>query len=233
MSIGCIAVDRHDCAQMANLKYLDFYDNWNWSQVVFADNIGQLDLILENKVIIYIKKYQQASFESTFKPFTNILIILEEDSQLDLIINKNSNNCLIQILMPEPGATFNCYFRAIIKEEFGLNIECDQIANNTKVLINGKFIVNKQKKLLAFGKIKMHNTAFNSSSELYLKALREDAKSVITVSPILEVLNKNVTAKHGSAILTIEKQHVWPFIVKGISYNKAASLLKNAFLKGL
>ena len=79
----------------------------------------------------------------------------------------------------------------------------------------------------------MHNTAFNSSSELYLKALREDAKSVITVSPILEVLNKNVTAKHGSAILTIEKQHVWPFIVKGISYDKAASLLKNAFLKGL
>lgn len=231
MSIGCIAVDRHNCVQAINLKYLE-YSKLKWAPVVFAENIDQLENIEEDKVIIYITKYKKITLDYDLSKFTEVVIILEQDSQLDVSLYPIYSKYSWQLILPESGAVFNGYVRGLQDDSLEFNFYCDQVASNTKVLLDGKFVVNSGYNLKALGTIKMYETCVSSSSELYLKALHEDSLSSIVVSPQLEVLNSKVKAKHGSAIKKINEPMLWPFLSRGIAIADALKLLKRSFLKG-
>lgn len=231
MSIGCIAVDRHHCAQEVTLKYLDFFSNVKYLPVVFAEDIDLLNTLEEDLVLIYLKRNSECSISSTLSPFKKIYIIAEQNSYLNLDITGHVDRN-IDVYLPEPGSTINIKLRSRIKKDSNLEINAHQ-SSHSFLSIKGNFYVEKDIKLNAKGKILMDNTAINSTSELYFKALHDSKNPQIKLTPILEVKNHQVIANHGSAIANLGIDKLWPFISRGLDKKSSKQLYIKSFLKGV
>jgi hypothetical protein len=231
MSIGCIAVDSHNCAQTKQIKYLDYFSKFNWAVIIDKVNIAQINSLLDHKVLIYLKKNEQLLINSTFRPYNDIYIILEQDSNLDMQVSLIDSSKNIAILLPEPGACLNLKLQAQICSSLQLNIICDQLAPNTNVKINGRFYAYDNAKITINGKIIMHELASHSSSKLIFKCLRENSKSEVNLSPVLEVYNNHVKANHGAAVDIIDQKLLWQLMARGISKKNAQIIFKKSFLK--
>lgn len=231
MSVGCVAVDSHNCVQTTQKKYLNFFANFNWAVIVDAGNIAQINSLLDHKVLIYLKKSEQLCINSTLRPYNDIYIILEQDSNLDMQIRLTDSSKNIAILLPEPGASINLKLYAQTSSSLQLNIICDQLAPNTNVNIHGRFFAYGNAKLTINGKIIMQKLASHSSSKLIFKCLRESGHSEVRLSPELEVYNSLVKANHGSAVDIIDQRLLWQLMARGISKKNAHGIFKKSFLK--
>jgi hypothetical protein len=231
MSIGCVAVDSHNCVQTKQIKYLEFFVKFNWAVIVDAANIAQINSLLDDKILIHLKKNEQLCINSTLRPYKDIYIILEQDSDLDLQVNLTDSSKNIAILLPEPGARINIKLLAQTSSILQLNIICDQLAPNTSVQINGRFYAFDRAKITINGKIIMHEPASHSSSKLIFRCLRENNQSEVKLSPELEVFNNLVKANHGSAVDIIDQKLLWQLMARGISKKNAQVIFKKSFLK--
>jgi hypothetical protein len=232
MSIGCIAVDSHNCVQTVQKKYLDLFTDFTWAMLVDSDNLNKINSLVESKILIYIKKNQRSYINSTMLPYEDIFLILEQDSELDFQISlANSALKKIYILLPESGACLNLRLKAETTTSLQVNIICDQLAPNTKVIVNGRFYVQGSAKIDICGKIRMPELAKNSASKLIFKCLRENSQSTVKLAPELEVFNHLVKANHGSAIDIIDQKLVWQVMARGISKKNAQLIFKKSFLK--
>jgi hypothetical protein len=231
MSIGCIAVDSHNCVQTKQIKYLDYFIKFSWAVIIDKCNIAQINSLLDHKVLIHLKKNEQLCINSTFRPYKDIYIILERDSNLDIQVSLTDSSKNIAILLPEPGASINLKLHAQTSSSLQLNIICDQLAPNTNVKINGRFYAYDKSKITINGKIIMHELASHSSSKLIFKCLRENNQSEVNLSPELEVYNNLVKANHGSAVDIIDQKLLWQLMARGISKKNAQVIFKKSFLK--
>jgi Fe-S cluster assembly scaffold protein SufB len=231
MSVGCVAVDSHNCLQTAQKKYLKHFAYFNWAVIIDSVNIAQINSLLDHKVLIYLKKNEQLRINSTLRPYNDIYIILEQNSNLDIQVSLTDCSKNIAVLLPEPGASINLKIQSQTISNLQLNILCDQLAPNTNVNIHGRFFAYHNAKLTINGKIIMHELSTNSSSKLIFKCLRESNQSEIKLSPELEVYNSLVKANHGSAVDIIDQRLLWQLMARGISKKNAQVIFKKSFLK--
>lgn len=232
MSVGCIAVDNHNCLQTVQKKYLNYFADFTWSVIIDSENLGHVNSLLDDKILIYIKKNQQASINSTMLPYKKIFVVLEQDSNLDLKINLTDGvDKKISILLPESGAKLNLSLKSQASSNLLLDIICNQLAPNTEVKINGLFYAHGSAKIAIYGKIIMHELAKCSTSKLIFKCLRENKQSEVKLAPILEVYNNQVKANHGSAVDIIDQKLLWQLMARGISKKNAQIIFKKSFLK--
>jgi hypothetical protein len=231
MSIGCIAVDSHNCVQTKQIKYLDYFAKFNWAVVIDSENLAQIHSLLDDKILIYLKKNEQLCINSTLRPYKDIYIILEQDSNLDIQVSLTDSSKNIAILLPEPGASINLKLQAQTSSSLQLNIICNQLSPNTNVMIYGRFYAYDKAKIAINGKIIMHELASHSFSKLIFKCLRENHLSDVKLSPELEVFNNLVKANHGSAVDIIDQKLLWQLMARGISKKNAQIIFKKSFLK--
>lgn len=231
MSIGCIAVDSHSCVQTKQKKYLDYFANFNWAVIIDSDNLAQINSLLDDKILIYIKKNEQVCINSSLRPYNDIYVILEQDSNLEFQVSLTDSSKNIAILLPEPGASINLKLHAQTSSSLQLNIICNQLAPNSNVNICGRFYAHDNAKITINGKIIMHELASHSSSKLIFKCLRENNQSEVKLSPELEVYNNLVKANHGSAVDIIDQKLLWQLMARGISKKNSQVIFKKSFLK--
>lgn len=169
----------------------------------------------------------------------HVKINLRRNSNLEVFFNLktgsdllNLKNINIDINLLEPGAqiTLRCAL-VLNNNDFEINIFQNHISPNTESHIDVRSVSDNGSNFKFNGKIFISEFAKNSNASLINKNIAIDDNSNISSIPVLEILNKDVKCSHGSAVGKLDPNSIYYLMAKGLSLDKAKTLLIEAFLK--
>jgi Fe-S cluster assembly protein SufD len=179
-----------------------------------------------------------------------LIIINSKPNQKDLyqIIQGQNSNLKIFTIAIGKNYNLNLHHQSVEShtnfEFFGISLNLPQSSSNinlksdlTKPFSNSLIVFNNtlygDSKCNFTGTIKISKTASNSRVFLENKNLLVDKKSKITATPILEIYNPKVEAKHAATTGFLDEQALFYLQTRGLSYPQAHAIIVRAFNQGI
>ena len=116
-------------------------------------------------------------------------------------------------------------------QEFDVNVNVTHKAKNTYSRVFIKAVLYDNAKLNFLGNIKINKSAEGSDSFLTQKTLIIGGNTVVNSTPQLEIENNNVKCSHSVSILRPDEEYLFYLTSRGVSREKAVSLIVEGFLK--
>lgn len=102
--------------------------------------------------------------------------------------------------------------------------------NSARSTVKVKSIVSEESRFWFHGTIFIDKNASETSAEQESHILLMNSRAQAHAIPALEVLNKDVSCRHGSAMATIDEEQRFYLMSRGLSSNEAEKIIIDGFL---
>ncbi|OGC47748.1 hypothetical protein A2713_01140 [candidate division WWE3 bacterium RIFCSPHIGHO2_01_FULL_35_17] len=161
-------------------------------------------------------------------------IIIDRHEDI-LVIGKNGGSLDLEIILEKEGASANIYGIIIGKDAHSYNIKTtsSHMVPNTKSRVHIKGVFMDSSNMNFFGMINIGKIAQLSDAYLKNDNLMIGDNCKVNSSPQLEIKADDVKASHGVTISTIDNEHMYYLMSRGISDKKSRDLLVTGFINDI
>lgn len=234
-------------------------ENINFEKVLELDGDLVLEVLGSGVLYIVVDKSCKLFLDFNFDGFSAsfIKILVRENQSLELVQFSNSNDLHKRVeIYLEKNSSLKCSEFAFNSSFLENKIFLEEGAESNLVLaynvdLNKSFIFNSSIHLgnnsfsnmevngavlndgnvVNDGVVRIEKDAFKSCGFQKMQNLVLDKKSKVSSEPVLEIFNNDVKCSHGSSISQVEEDILFYMESRGISKEKAVSLLVGGFFE--
>ncbi len=190
--------------------------------LVDAHNIHDVNVI-NHSIEFSLNRYCVLNYQLTFQPAGK--------QQTNLHTNTIEKSLTVRLAGRNAQATLMCSCHGTNEKIFTFKTLQDHQAANTKSNIIIKGVLDDQAQLLCTNMIQVAKAAHCTVAEQSNKNLLLSKTAKVITVPQLEIKNNNVACKHGAAISSIDKDHLFYLQSRGVEEETAKKMIIDGFLK--
>lgn len=152
-----------------------------------------------------------------------------------VLIGENGGSLDLEVILESEGCSANVYGVIIGKgkDSYNISTTSSHKASNTNSRVHLKGVFNDSSNMNFLGMINIDRVAQLSDAYLKNDNLMIGNDSKVDSSPQLEIKADDVKASHGVTISTIDEEHLYYLMSRGISSQQSLDLLISGFINDI